>query len=364
MVSTDVSNDDYYYYKVTIELPFSDAAVASGTNIKLYPASTFTDTTHPYLFIPAGVSIPNYYNKYIMWNQSNNTYINIVSYDMDTHLALLGDITSFSPEWTVNDNYVIRLIPPVQQGVTTGNSSGQNVFVGTAFFTQPASFYINSFIRFISSDANNNLVSKIVNVSPLPALITPQTSMPPPTAPPPNTLVISPPLNAAITSTPANFEILQFSRDNYSPFVYTGTLTGTSQSVAQEITLNSLTLPNVYLRSGGRIAYYPYVYVVLENVSTTGGNAKNLIYSNNPHTYKAVFRVPITDLNHPSTSPFVKLTANGMKQTISIKQNDDTHISILMPNGDLFQPISSDNPQGQAPNQSLQASILFACERV
>ena len=170
-----------------------------------------------------------------------------------------------------------------------------------------------------------------------------------------------------LSSTPKTddqYEILQYSKDNYSPFVYSGTMASNSQPVAYDMTLNSLTLPNQFLTLGGRIAYYPYVYVVIENISTTGGNPKNLIYSNNPNTYRAVFRAPITDLNHPQNSPFVKLTGNGMKQTMTFKQNDDISIYVLLPNGEIFQTEMKDNFDGLNPNPMLQVSAVFSMEKI
>ena len=106
------------------------------------------------------------------------------------------------------------------------------------------------------------------------------------------------------------------------------------------------------------------MYVIIENISTTGGNPKNLIYSNNPNTYRAVFRAPITDLNHPQNSPFVKLTGNGMKQTMTFKQNDDISLSVLLPNGEIFETEMKDNFGGLNPNPMLQISAVFSMERI
>lgn len=333
----------YYYYKVTIEGPMS---LKDDTTIQIFIPSDFEDTTYSYLFIPSSQSIPNYYNKYIVYNQDKNEYVKIISYDMDTHMARL-DLTG-TTNWDIfNDTYVIRQEPPVQFGSASSNGTTTAIPVQSSFIKFPKSFYQNAFVRVTSSSntQNDNQIVKIVNINDH------------------NNILVTPPLPAPIENGD-NFEILQYSYDNYSPFVYTGTLASNSQPVAHEITLNSLTLPNVYLQSGGRIAYYPYVYVVLQNVSTTGGNPKNLIYSNNPNNYDAVFRAPITDLNHPASSPFVKLTGNGMKQTMSFKQNDDIRVSVLLPDGSLFTPIVSDNFFGQAPDPLLQLSMIFSMERI
>jgi len=342
------------YYKVTVESMFnlptqqtggplpasvdvSSAQPKKGQLFQIYNPTDFTDTTRPYLFLPSSLAIPNYYNKYIVYNQTNNSYVKILSYDMDTHLALLGDISGLG--WTTNDIFVIRKEAPCQLITATG---GSTTTITVSSLSSPPSFYVNAFVR--STSANNeNSIRKITKAAG-------------------SALYVSVPFSSPVQNTDT-FEILQYSYDNYSPFVYTGT-TLNSQPVAYEICLNSLILPNVFLTNGGRIAYYPYVYVVLENVSSTSGNPRNMIYSNNPNNYKAVFRAPITDLNHPNNSPFVKLTGNGMKQTMVFKQNDDIHVSMLLPNGSLFEPITQDNPAGQMPNPLIQLSFVFSFEQI
>ena len=129
--------------------------------------------------------------------------------------------------------------------------------------------------------------------------------------------------------------------------------------IAQEVSLNSITLPNSVLNNGGRIAFYPYFYVVLQNVSSSNSDNKYTIYSNNPNTSGAIFKVPITDMNQPLISPFVRLNGNGMTQTIKFKQNDDMFVSVLLPNGEIFTTSQLDTKNGQAPNPILQLSFCF-----
>ena len=71
--------------------------------------------------------------------------------------------------------------------------------------------------------------------------------------------------------------------------------------VCYEISLLNLVLPNTTLVSGfgGRIAFYPYVYVELENVSASSGRNQGIIYSNNPNAIKALFRAAIKDVPNP-----------------------------------------------------------------
>jgi hypothetical protein len=320
--------------------------------------------TDPYYFLPASLNIPNYYNNYYIQNQTKTfstnppilQYNTIKDFDRDSHYAIAKSQTD---DWVSNEVYIVRKELPMMSKYVNDNNTknASSLFVGSSFFTNlDFNNIINCFIRFVKLNDNTvNEIRKIVSYSPPYSPGNPGTF--------PDTLIFDAPLS----STPKEddqYEILQYTKDNYSPFVYTGTMSSNSQPVVYEMTLNSLTLPNQFLKLGGRIAYYPYVYVIVENISTTGGNPKNLIYSNNPNTYRAVFRAPITDLNHPQNSPFVKLTGNGMKQTITFKQNDDISMTVLLPNGEIFETEMKDNFGGLNPNPMLQISAVFSMERI
>lgn len=155
------------------------------------------------------------------------------------------------------------------------------------------------------------------------------------------------------------YEILQYSRDNVVPFTFSGSMSAQNKTIAQEVSLNSLTLPNTVLNNGGRIAFYPYIYIVLQNKSSSNSDNRYIIYSNNPNTTQAIFKVPITDMNQPLISPFVRMNGNGMVQTIKFKQNDDMFVSVLLPNGEIFTTSQQDTSNGQAPNPLLQCSFCF-----
>lgn len=71
-------------------------------------------------------------------------------------------------------------------------------------------------------------------------------------------------LNAATRS----FQIFCANYDNYKPIIYSGVLASQSDVVCYEMELISLTLPNVTLKTGDRIAFYPYIFVQLTNVSS------------------------------------------------------------------------------------------------
>lgn len=356
-------------FKVTIEGSLLDATTTSKTSLLIYNPTDFVDPANAYIFIPTSLSIDNYYDKYVLWNQTRNTSVAILSFDKLTHLAKIGDITGLS--FATTDVYVIRKIAPLDFGTLQSPDAEYSTIPNAFGIQQRASqTMVNSFIRIYETASQTpldaatgavnpsaNIIRKIIQVydyytDPTTGVVTEK-----------NTIILDGGLLGGIP-TDYQYEILDFSIDNYSPFVYTGSQVSQNQPVVHEISLNSLILPNVILKHGGRIAYYPYVYVELENVSSTSVSNKNIIYSNNPHTYRAVFKVPITDLNHPSVSPFVKLTGNGMTQTMTFKQNDNMRVAVKLPDGSLFETYDSDTSYGQEPDPFVQISFCFGMERI
>lgn len=347
-------------YQVTLDSVIPDniflgSSVDAFSTIKCVIRSPddITDITRPYLFIPTGLDIENYYNKYVVWNQTLNVSIPILSYDKVTHLALLGNIPL---SFALSDVLVIRKVSPSEYGTLATTSP--TVSRAYDIVQQVSESLVNSFLRLYLTASPNPIDTGTGNVNPNANVIRKIVKVLDT-----NTVV----LDEAIPSLPATnwqYEIMNFSIDNYSPFIFTGSMSSQNQPVAHEISLSSLVLPNVYLKNGGRIAYYPYVYVEIENLSATTSSSKNIIYSNNPYTHKAIFKVPITDLNHPSISPFVKLTGNGMKQTMAFKQNDNMRVAVRLPNGEIFKTIKNDTSYGQEPNTFLQTSFCFGIERI
>ena len=357
--------------KVTVD---STIDLSSDLTFTIYNPTTIPN--QPYVFIPTSKCIDNYYNKYVLWNQTLNTSVNISSYDGITHLAKLdGNVSAFQKDHV----YVIRRENPIGEGalaVSTYTGAYSNWF---EIQQRVDDSYINSFIRLYKNTSasasdpidvttglvnpTSNIIARITGVKAY-QYVDP-TVFPPPTPVPINTIILdNVPVDVVNNPANYNYEIMPFTIDNYSPFVFNGSITSQNQPVAHEITLNSLVLPNVPLKNGGRIAYYPYVYVEIENVSASASSNKNIIYSNNPHTYKAIFKVPITDMNHPSVSPFVKLTGNSMTQTITFKQNDNMRVSVKLPSGDIFETVKNDTPAGQAPDPFIQVSFCFGVQRV
>lgn len=159
-------------------------------------------------------------------------------------------------------------------------------------------------------------------------------------------------------------EILHVVRDNFVPLNYSGSIVSQNETVCYEIALVALTLPNVPLASGSRVAFYPYVYVLLENATNGSGTMKNIFYSNNPPTSRALFVAPVTDTNDPENTPYVRITGFGITQTVKFKPNDALHFKVFMPDGSVFQPIYSDDVSPLPPNPYYQVRAVFSIRRI
>ena len=167
------------------------------------------------------------------------------------------------------------------------------------------------------------------------------------------------------------FEILPFTTDNWVPLVYTGSLVSQQQMVCYQIELINLVLPNRVLKvsRGGRIAFYPYVYVEFRNLSGSSSGATNIIYSNNPNATTALFRCAIDDVPNPLMSPFIKIDGDGSVATVKFKPNDNFRFSVFLPSGEVFEVATNLNFHTQehfSPNISNdfnQISALFSIKR-
>jgi hypothetical protein len=178
------------------------------------------------------------------------------------------------------------------------------------------------------------------------------------------TATVSPPFTAAPGA--VCVEILASTCDNAVPFNYTGSLVSQSQVVCYEIELLNLILPNRELAvgRGGRIAFYPYVYVELRNVSSSGGAGPGSIYSNNPNSTKMLFRAAVDDTPTPLISPFIKIDGDGMVQTVKFKPNDNLRFSVRMPDGDVFAVTEPETFGPSRPNERIQISAMFSIKRL
>jgi hypothetical protein len=157
--------------------------------------------------------------------------------------------------------------------------------------------------------------------------------------------------------------IVNYIKDNYSPLNYNGSIVSQSETVCYEVSLISLILPNLTLRSGARIAFYPFVYVEFTNTTSPSGSSNSIIYSNSPSSNRALFIAPISDTNQPMNSSFVKIYSN-MAQTIKFKPNDSLKFSVYLPDGRLFETVEQDFLSPYPPNILIQINAVFGIRRI
>ena len=163
-----------------------------------------------------------------------------------------------------------------------------------------------------------------------------------------------------------SWEIQPFTRDSSSTLTYTGSMVSQNQMVCYQIRLVKLILPNVNLRNGigGKISFYPYIYVELRNETSPSGGQKNILYSNNPNSTTATFLVPIDNMPSPFISKFIHVSGNGTTQTIKFKPNDNLSFRVFLSTGEDFVTIASDNAPPELPNPYLQITALFDIHRM
>ena len=116
--------------------------------------------------------------------------------------------------------------------------------------------------------------------------------------------------------------------------------------------------------TGSRIAFYPYVYVELSNISTPGSGLKNTIYSNNPNSTKMLFRAPVTDVAKPQVTTFLNLYGDDMPQVIKMKINDSFKFSVRLQNGVLYETVEEESYSPSQANPRIQISAVFSFKRI
>jgi hypothetical protein len=370
----------------TISLRFnSPTFLIYSTPSPPFPTPTLPDPPPlPFIFIPNGLDADNYYTDCIIYNQDKKEWRPIISYNGTNKLAGLdvsaqygGPFITTNPpslgEWSLTDTYVLRKKPPIQVGNITNFVNSLSVKLDITVSSLNPNEYIGNFIRF-TSGLDINKIFRITdyggNPPPPPPSPLPPYYIPPPPPPPPYEAILkcvfTPNDNNTVqeTASGSSYEILPFTKDNEVPFMYNGSTVSQQEMVCYEIELVDLVLPNKVLSNGGRSIFYPFVYVELQNVSAPSAGLVNILYSNNPHSTRKLFRCPIDDMQHNLCSPFIKIDSGRTKQTIKFKPNDNLHFAVYLPNGKLFKTLIPENYSPNVPNPIIQISALFAIKRV
>lgn len=401
-----------------------DGAFPVGTaTITLTDPTDVTIASNMQFFVPNGRSGTNSYPNCVLYNETRGQSAPILTYSFTTHLLEVnGTLTS---SWNVSDAYSIRKCVPSFTGLTASTdvistsllnlplgSNTQNGFyegdylrVANTIPTVPVVAPINETVRiskYLALDTNFSTAPGVTNTFTLAGgsnvnnyyvggrLLTAINLTPGyevltydgatrtgtisgvfggETA---GTVVrmrsawVSPAFTVIPTTYFAGIELLPFSRDNYNTLMYSGSTVSQSEMVCYEVELMNLVLPNRTLAvgQGSRIAFYPYVYVELTNVSSASAGTRNILYSNNPNSSRMLFRAPIDDIPNPVVSSFIKIDSDGTVQTVKFKPNDTLHFSVHLPNGELYQTVLSENFSPLPPNAENQISALFAIKKL
>jgi len=414
-------DDDYA--QITVE---GFTGTINGHVIRIIdPSDVSTFNRYGLIFVPNGRIGYNAYPGHILYNTNTDTYCDILSYDPVTRLLkvdltgkgwidlstpylfsihkklpITGLNNNFNPDDMVislpttftneQDAYVNSYIALyneitdtfqtsrriIRYETFTGKTPSDSVNPITIKFPNTASkingYYNNAHIQIMSGGSMGE-VRKIINYtvtgiepnlslvatvqSPFPGNIENNVDF---TF---RSVFLDSPLEEVINGG-ERFQIFLFSRDNHNPFVYTGSMQ--QEIVCYQIELLNIIIPNKILNCGvgSRIAFYPYIYVELSNISGSSSGMKNSIYSNNPNATSMVFRVPIYDVQNPINSSFVKLDGDGMTQTLKFKPNDSIFFSVHLSNGELFKTLENETYAPLYPNPEIQISATFSFKRV
>lgn len=370
----------------------------NGVSNANQPYFIFDMSTVDFIHLPA---VDIYDNHIVEYEQAYNTYYvmdetlsygtNIVArqikyYDQSTRYGYYEK--PMPNNWSVSDSYTLRKSLPIEKWTlstpTIINNDPLIGQTGLLLITLPYlansndNFYNGKYIYFTTNipyEEYNTIQNTFKPIYGTYYIVsytgntrqalcyyddTPENGFSYPTFPSRNP-VINPPGSQYLIGDTIN--IVSFTQDNYSPLNYIGTMVSQNQTVCYDVSLINLTLPNVILTTGSRIAFYPYVYVELSNSTSPSGKSQDIIYSNNPESGKALFIAAVTDVVQPILSTFVKLDGGQMVQTIKFKPNDSMKFSVYLPDGSPFLPVDEDTLSPYQPNGLLQINAVFSIRR-
>ena len=327
---------------VSLAYPTTGATLPPGQNV----TGNSTSPSQIILDTESETSIDNYYaNQYL---EINGQYAVIESYDPSTFTANLATPLPFVPG--PGSVYYTRAALPVFTGSVAAspmNRMNQFVIAPSSTRVGNSNAYANTLVWFLPGGSSS--VGSSSTAAPLPL-----------TSYDPTTGLVTVQGNFPSVPQPGDqFELLSFSYDNSTPLLaFRGMGSNQAAGGRCEVELVYLIVPNVYLRSGisGDFTSYPFVYVSIYN----DGNQANhqLLYSNNPHTEKVVFKVPIDQ--YADDKSFLCFTNCKMKQVLSLRFDLDLRITITDPAGNTLEFLQPDSMSPAAPNPMLQISMLFS----
>lgn len=260
-------------------------------------------------------NIINYYvNSYI---NIGTEFRKVISYDNTTQVATVDVAFSAAPPaltpYWIRKELPLELAANSYEDTIPVNSTLNTVTLG-ALASNVDNTYVNKYIFFPDPNPINfewNIITSYNGTTKVASLLTPLKN---------------------IKLAGATYQILQFSYDNYRSLTFNGVnLFG--NPVCETIRLINLIVPNANVKGGygGTLENYPFLYVAL--YSEKGQTWSQPIESNNPVANKCLFKVPVTF--YPNGS-WLTLQGSFMSQNIKFRENDDLHMTIFLPTGDIL----------------------------
>lgn len=133
-----------------------------------------------------------------------------------------------------------------------------------------------------------------------------------------------------------------------------------SQMNCYTLHVSSLILPNQPIDQpfGALTSSYPYVYVQIANESAASAHNRHTLFSNNPNATFATFLLPISDVNNPTTTKFIKLFSSE-SQHVKFRPNDALRFRVFLPDGTTLINTLRDNLPPLRPNPLLQITLVL-----
>lgn len=337
---------------VVLGVPYETGTIITGT------------TGGVVLAIPPASTLTNFYVNNVIEVTFGNApqFRKIIAYS-GAGLAITGAATvdpAFTSTPTVGAAYNIRKAFPIATGAFQAGSTTISAILSSTSASSTNDEYKGKFLR-IRNSVYSNLFGQIKLIA-KPTYTGPGFN--PQFAYNGSTKVAF--LNSSLPTGPASgdtYEILEYSYDNLVPLIYSGSSIF-GQAICYRIRLLNIVLPNQTLNVGygGTIDRYPYLYVRLYSDSMK--NSEQALYSNNPYSKSALFKVMIRPTDYSGATQFVAFEGPGETQTIKFKPNDSLHFTVTLPNGELINYVTPDNSSPLFPNPLLQISTLFEIERL
>jgi hypothetical protein len=248
----------------------------------------------------------------------------------------------------VGSQYLIRKNKPLFIGnIATVTSTTQYVLskpVGAGYGSVPidnSSVYYLRVRKSATSSNDNRIVSVTVSTTVS------------------NTIILSSPLSLSVND---SVEIIGPGQNIITSLRYAS---GGSQSIQggdYELELLWLSVPNQVLDVGygGTLDRYPYIYCSLYTGITN--TTQQVLYSNNPHTSKVIFKVPVNE--YFGDTSFITLKDSKAKQTIYFDPSQDLFFELTLPDGSVISFNEFDNPPPYPPNPFLQINILVSMKKI